>query len=127
MNTNTDGNLAALRQHQQEVDRAGDLEDAAESKEQECREALMRMERWEFRQKVPGKIWNRTAYVDADDVFDAMHDLGSSDLAKAIGMLDDDPLEAAKVIREVRNRAVEDVLGRMDFEEIVNSEQREAA
>lgn len=126
MNTNTDGNLAALRQHQREIDRIGDLEDAAETREQDCREALMRMERFEFPQKVPGQIWNRNTYVDADDVLDAMHDLGASDIARALAMLDDDPLEAAKILKAVRNKAVEDVLGRMDFEEIVilEAEQR---
>lgn len=114
-------------QHQKQLDDDGELSIAAERAEQECRENLLALKRWHYPERIN---WaTKWQYAGEQDVTEALYDLCHDELALALSMLDTDALEAVRILKECRRKAVEDVLGRMDFEAIVkaNIEQRDAA
>lgn len=115
-------------QHQKQLDDAAELEFAAERTEQDCRETLLQLKRWHYAEQV--RPWaTRWQQVGEWDVTEALYDLCVDEVALVLSLLDSDPLEAVRILKECRARAVEDVLGRMDFEAIVetNSEKEQAA
>lgn len=95
-------------QHQREIDRASDIELEMERIEQEAREALSAM--------------NKHVNMSGFDVLEAAYDLGSDELELAFSMLDRDPLEAVRILKEVRAKAVSDVIGRMDIRAMAEEE-----
>lgn len=103
-------------QHQKQVDDAGYLTIEAERIEQECRETLLKLHRWPIQH-----YWSAPAMTTEQDVTEALYDLCHDELVLALSLLDTDPLEAVRILKECRARAVEDVLGRMDFEAITKS------
>jgi len=115
-------------QHQKQLDDAGDLEAMAERLEQDCRETLMNMEPWHYPEQV--RPWAaKWIYTGEQDVTEALYDLCHSELCLALAGMDDDPIEAVRILKECRAKAVGDVLGRMDFEAIakIQMENKEAA
>ena len=108
-------------QHQRIMDDAGALEAEAERLEKECREALANMDRWDYPEQIrPWAVhWQ---HVDAEDVLDALDDMSRDELCKALSVMDSDPLEAVRILRESRDRAIRDVVGRMDFESIAKAQ-----
>lgn len=120
--------MKTAAQHQKQLDDDGELAIAAERAEQECRESLLRMDRYHYAEQV--RPWaTKWQYAGEQDVTEALYDLCHNELCLALARMDDDPIEAVRILKECRARAVEDVLGRMDFEQIVkaNNEQRDAA
>lgn len=116
-------------QYQKQLDDDGELAIAAERAEQECREALLRMGRWHYAEQVRPWATKWQQYAGEQDVTEALYDLCHNELCLALSRMDDDPIEAVRILKECRARAVEDVLGRMDFEAIVkaNSDKEKAA
>lgn len=115
-------------QHQRELDDAAELEAAAERAEQECREALLGMNRWHYSEQV--RPWaTRWQYVGEMDVTEAMYEQCHDELCLALARMDSDPLEAVRILKECRAKAVESVLKRMDFVAIqkANSTKEQAA
>ena len=115
-------------QYQKQLDTDGELAIEVERAEQECRETLLNLNRWHYPERVNwySAKWQ---YAGEQDVTEALYDLCHDELALALSLLDTDALEAVRILKECRRKAVEDVLGRMDFEAIVKaiSEQEEAA
>lgn len=115
-------------QYQKQLDTDGELAIAVERAEQDCREKLLNLERWPYPERVTFTkfIW---LHVGRRDVSDALYDLCEDKVCDALAELDTDALKAVRILKECRRKAVEDVLGRMDFEAIVKaiSEQEEAA
>lgn len=87
-------------QYQRKQDEAVEVELEMERIEQEAREDLSAM--------------NPHRGVTGFDVMEAAYDLGSDEIELAFSMLDRDPLEAVRILKEVRAKAVSDVIGRMD-------------
>lgn len=114
-------------QHQKQLDDAGYLAIEVERMEQECRETLLSLKRWHYPEQIKWSV--KWQYAGEQDVTEALYDLCHDELALALSLLDTDPLEAVRILKECRRKAVEDVLGRMDFGRIVkaNNEQRDAA
>ena len=92
----------------------------AERAEQECRETLLNLNRWHYPERVNwySAKWQ---YAGEQDVTEALYDLCHDEIVLALSRMDADPLEAVRILRECRRKAVEDVLGRMDFEAITKS------
>lgn len=114
--------------HQKQLDDAAELEAAAERAEQDCRETLLGMNRWHYAEQV--RPWaTKWQYVGEMDVTEALYELCHDELCLALARMDDDPLEAVRILKECRAKAVEQVLGRLDFEAIVktNSDEEKAA
>lgn len=95
-------------QYQKQQDDAAELELDMERIEQEAREALSAM--------------NKHVNMSGFDVLEAAYDLGSDELELAFSMLDRDPLEAVRILKEVRAKAVNDVIGRMDIRAMAEEE-----
>ena len=115
-------------QYQKQLDTDGELAIAVERAEQDCREKLLNLERWHYPEQV--RPWAvKWQYAGEQDVTEALYDLCHGEIVLALSRMDADPLEAVRILKECRRKAVEDVLGRMDFEAIVkaNQEQRDAA
>jgi hypothetical protein len=115
-------------QYQKQLDEDGELAIEVERAEQDCREKLLNLERWHYPEKV--RPWAvKWQYAGEQDVTEALYDLCHDEIVLALSLLDTDALEAVRILKECRRKAVEDVLGRMDFEAIVkaNIEQRDAA
>jgi len=91
----------SFMQHQREQDQAAEVELEMERLEQQARENLSEMLRHE----------NMTGF----DVMEAAYDLGSDEIELAFSMLDRDPMEAVRILKEVRAKAVNEVIGRMDI------------
>lgn len=110
--------------HQRQLDEDGDLAIAADNAEQECRQYLLHLYRWPTQH-----YWSAPPLATEQDVTEALYDLCHDEVVLALSLLDSDPLEAVRILKECRGKAVEDVLGRMDFEAIVkaNNEHKEAA
>lgn len=106
-------------QHQKQLDDDGELSIAAERAEQECRETLLALKRWHYPERINWAI--KWQYAGEQDVTEALYDLCHDELALALSLLDTDALEAVRILKECRRKAVEDVLGRMDFEAITKS------
>lgn len=110
--------------YQRQLDEDGDLANEVERLEEECRRYLLNMYAWPAQGPYsnPPKASRRC-------VADALWDLCEDEVCDALARLDSDPLEAVRILKECRVKAVEDVLGRMDFEAIAksNNEQRDAA
>lgn len=114
-------------QYQKQLDTDGELAIAVERAEQECREKLLNLERWPYPERIKWSAgWQ---HAGEQDVTEALYDLCHDEIVLALSRMDADPLEAVRILKECRRKAVEDVLGRMDFEAIVkaNIEQRDAA
>lgn len=101
--------------YQREQDQAAEVELEMERIEQSIREALHAMNPYE----------GMTGF----DVMEAAYDLGSDEIELAFSMLDKDPLEAVRILKEVRAKAVNDVVGRMDIRGMaeMHVNQKEAA
>tara|TARA_B100001105_G_scaffold225736_1_gene195355 strand:- start:717 stop:1046 length:330 start_codon:yes stop_codon:yes gene_type:complete len=98
----------SFMQHQREIDRDSDIELDMERIEQEAREAMSAM--------------NKHMNMSGFDVLEAAYDLGSDEIELALSMLDRDPLEAVRILKEVRAKAVNDVIGRMDIRAMAEEE-----
>lgn len=113
-------------QYQRQVDDAAELDLQAEQLEQQARESLLALLPFRYCEKVGISVVAKS--MAGWDVMEAAHDLGESEIELAFSLLDKDPLEAVRILKEVRAKAVEDVLGRIDFKQIVTlSKEREAA
>lgn len=120
-------NMTANQYHKQ-LDTDGEMAIAVERAEQDCREKLLNLERWHYPE--PVRPWAvKWQYAGEHDVTEALYDLCHDEIVLALSLLDTDALEAVRILKECRRKAVEDVLGRMDFEAIVkaNIEQRDVA
>lgn len=115
-------------QHQKQLDDAGYLAIEVERMEQECRETLLALKRWHYPERI-NFYSSKWQYAGEQDVTEALYDLCHGEIVLALSLLDTDPLEAVRILKECRGKAVEDVLGRMDFERIVraNSEKKDIA
>lgn len=112
--------------HQRQVDDDAELEAQAEQLEQHARETLLALNAYSYPERVRCSVVrnNKTAF----DVMEAAYDLGENEIELAFSLLDKGPLEAVRILKEVKAKAVEDVLGRIDFKQIVTlSKEREAA
>ncbi|WP_138438540.1 hypothetical protein [Marinobacter alexandrii] len=110
--------------HQRAQDDAAEIEFRAEELEQEAREKLLGLLPVRYVEKVGiGVVANsKTSW----DVMEAAYDLGENEIELAFSLLDKDDLEAVRILKEVRAKAVEDVLGRIDFEQIVTLSREQA-
>lgn len=106
-------------QHQKQLDDDGELSIAAERAEQECRETLLALKRWHYPEWINWAI--KWQHAGEQDVTEALYDLCHDEVVLALSRMDADTLEAVRILKECRRKAVEDVLGRMDFEAIVKA------
>lgn len=114
-------------QYQKQLDTDGELDIAVERYKKDCRESLLNLQSWEY-PKVVNWLVTVTAHVGDDDLNEHLGEY-HEDLSLAGALLDSNPVESIRMLDECRRKAVEDVLGRMDFEAIVKaiSEQECAA
>lgn len=113
---------------QREIDDEGELAAEVGMAKRECRNALLNLELWEFPERMqPWAVKWRS--VGDEDLNHALIGECLEDLKLSAALLDSNPAEAMRMLDECRRKAVEDVLGRMDFEAIVKaiSEQECAA
>lgn len=116
-------NMTAMA-YQRQLDEDGDLANEAERLEEECRRYLLNMYAWPAQGP-----YSDPPKAERRDFTEALYDLCEDELCDAFALLDSDPAKALWILKECRRKAVEDVLGRMDFEAIVkaNNEQEQAA
>ena len=108
-------------QHQREVDEAAELEHRAEELKQDARETLSKMNRFDF------LVMTKHGLVASSsrssfDVMEEMDSLCRDEVELAFSQLDSDPLEAVRILKEARDKAVRHVLGMIDFEEVAKAE-----
>jgi hypothetical protein len=107
--------------HQAMLDTEAEIGIRTEQLEQEAREALLNCGRYSFPVRLQyGRPVEESR--DESDVMEALYDIAEDELKLALSFLDKDPLEAVRILKESRQRAVEQVLGQIDFDDVARLE-----
>ena len=109
-------------QHQREIDDAAEVEARADELREQASEALAKLNRFGY--AVITEFGTLTEdYKDEFDVMEAVGDLSRDETTLAFSKLDSDPLEAVRILKEARDKAVRHVVGLIDFENSARAER----
>ncbi|MCK2149479.1 hypothetical protein MYE70_10415 [Marinobacter alexandrii] len=111
--------------HQRAQDDSAEIEFRTEELEQEAREVLTRMNRYSYDSLTEYGMLTDD-YMTDFDVMEAVDDLSRDEVTLAFTKLDSDPLEAVRILKEARDKAVEHTLGRIDFNNVARAERERA-
>lgn len=111
-----------LMQHQHEIDDAAEIEARAGELRKLANEALANLNRFDY--DVLTEFGTLTDdYKNDFDVMEAVDDLSRDEVTLAFTKLDSDPLEAVRILKEARDKAVRHVVGLIDFENSARAER----
>lgn len=117
-------------QHQREQDDAAEIEARAEALQEDAREILSRMKQYEYPDLTQYGMLTDDR-MNEFDVMEQVDELCRDEVVLAFSLLDSDPLEAVRILKEARDKAVDHTLARIDFERVARAEReqqrREAA
>lgn len=120
----------SFMQHQREQDDAAEIEARAETLQEDAREILSRMKQYEYPDLTQYGMLTDDR-MDEFDVMEQVDELCRDEVVLAFSLLDSDPLEAVRILKEARDKAVDHALARIDFERVARAEReqqrREAA
>lgn len=109
-------------QHQREMDDAAEIEARADELREQANEALTNLNRFDY--DVLTEFGTLTDDYKTDfDVMEAVDDLSRDEVTLAFTKLDSDPLEAVRILKEARDKAVRHVVGLIDFENSARAER----
>lgn len=120
-----------LMQHQREQDDAAEIEARAEVEKRDCKDKLLSSQRYEYHARNFNNRISET-YLDEGDTLNALYDVARDEVKLALSRLNDDPLEAVRILKEARAAAVDYLVNNtIDFEEVAELcreiERQEAA
>lgn len=115
----------SFAEHQRDQDTAAEIEARAEELKEQAREVLTGMNRFDYPDLTE---WGTLTddYMADFDVMEAVDDLSRDELVLAFSRLDSDPLEAVRILKEARDKAVDHTLARIDFERVAKAEMEQA-
>lgn len=109
-------------QLQHEIDDAAEIEARADELREQASEALTNLNRFDY--DVLTEFGTLTDDYKTDfDVMEAVDDLSRDEVTLAFTKLDSDPLEAVRILKEARDKAVRHVVGLIDFENSARAER----
>jgi hypothetical protein len=112
-------------QNQKQIDDAAEIEARAEDLQAHAREVLTKMNRYKYDELTQyGALTDD--YMTDFDVMEAVDDLSRDEVTLAFTKLDSDPLEAVRILKEARDKAVDHTLARIDFENVARAEREQA-
>jgi len=108
--------------YQKELDDAAEIEARADELREQANEALTKLNRFDY--DVLTDFGTLTDDYKTDfDVMEAVDDLSRDEVTLAFAKLDSDPLEAVRILKEARDKAVRHVVGLIDFENSAKAER----
>lgn len=115
----------SFMQHQREQDDAAEIEARAEELQEDARGILSRMKQYEYPDlTVYGMLTDDR--MNEFDVMEQVDELCRDEVVLAFSLLDSDPLEAVRILKEARDKAVDHTLARIDFERVARAEREQA-
>lgn len=111
-------------QHQREQDDAAEIEARAETLQEDAREILSRMKQYEYPDLTQYGMLTDDR-MNEFDVMEQVDELCRDEVVLALSLLDSDPLEAVRILKEARDKAVDHTLTRIDFERVARAEREQ--
>lgn len=112
-------------QYQRDQDAAAEIEARAEELKEQARKDLSALKRHEFADEFPSASDDKD-YLTDFDVMEEVQDKCMDEVTLAFSLLDSDPLEAVRILKEARDKAVDHTLARIDFERVAKAEIEQA-
>lgn len=114
----------SFMQHQREQDDAAEIEARADELQEIARGILSGMKRYEYPDLTEYGMLTDDR-MDEFDVMEQVDELCRDEVVLALSLLNSDPLESVRILKEARDKAVDHTLARIDFERVARAEREQ--